>query len=417
MKQKHRIQGSLVRILGNIALSLLGVAGALGMTEQLLRRFPNLIPPEIRVNPPVRRVQAFVDETYDLKQSDGDLYYLMRGSIMPLSQDQDQVVAHVHMITDAHGFRNSPPEKATYDIVALGDSFTRASGTAFPWPQKLAERTGSDVFNLGDVGFGPQEELKVLQQYGLEKHPELVILAYFEGNDLYDAASYEQANPFILFRFGRYVLNQSLEAWNEKESSETQARVISNYQYPIMVTIDKKNFEINFFSYYLSWLTVNHEAIESSQNYRLVREAILQIRDSSETAEAGFLLVYVPSKEHVYLPYLKDSETLSRIFTDVPTIKPDNAGFLQFSSERATPGLTRQHMDDQANLLAEFAAENHILFLDLTKKFQDEAGEGAELYYPFDTHWNQAGHDLAADTISEYLKEVLPDLSNKAPGN
>jgi len=95
----------------------------------------------------------------------------MRGTIVPLSPDQDQVVAHVHMITDAYGFRNSPPEKAVYDIVALGDSFTRASGVASPWPQKLAEYTGRDVLNLGDVGFGPQGELKVLRQYGLKKQP------------------------------------------------------------------------------------------------------------------------------------------------------------------------------------------------------------------------------------------------------
>jgi hypothetical protein len=129
---------------------------------------------------------------------------------MPLTPDQDKVIAHVHMITDADGFRNSLPEKAAYDIVALGDSFTRASGVATPWTQKLAEYSGSDVLNLGEVGFGPQDELKVLRQYGLSKHPKWVVLAYFEGNDLYDASSFEQANPFILFRFGRYILDKSV---------------------------------------------------------------------------------------------------------------------------------------------------------------------------------------------------------------
>ena len=205
-----------------LSLALLGLAIALGLVEMLMRAFPNWVPSEVRVNPPARRVKAFIDETYDLRQSDGDLYYYMRGNIVPLSPDQDQVIAHVHMITDANGFRNSPPEKATYDIVALGDSFTRASGVATPWPQKLAEYTGSDVLNLGDVGLGPQDELKVLRQYGLKKQPQWVILAYFEGNDLYDAASYEQANPFILFRFGKYILARSIEAWQERRSGDSQ---------------------------------------------------------------------------------------------------------------------------------------------------------------------------------------------------
>ena len=48
-----------------------------------------------------------------------------------------------------------------------------------PWTQKLAEQTEMDVFNLGDVGFGPQDELKMLQQYGLKKQPQWVIMAYF----------------------------------------------------------------------------------------------------------------------------------------------------------------------------------------------------------------------------------------------
>src|SRR5437867_5214845 len=184
MKEQHRKKRAFVPVLGNVVLVLLGLAIALGLVEMLMRAFPNWVPLEVRVNPPSRRVKAFIDETYDLRQSDGDLFHYMRGNIVPLSPDQNHVIAHVHMITDANGFRNSPPEKATYGIVALGDSFTRGSGVATPWPQKLSEYTGSDVLNLGDVGFGPQDELKVLRKYGLKKQPQLVILAYFEGNDL-----------------------------------------------------------------------------------------------------------------------------------------------------------------------------------------------------------------------------------------
>jgi hypothetical protein len=413
MKKQPGKKRAIVSVLGSGVLALLGLAIALVLVEMLLRAFPNWVPSEVRVNPPARRVRALIDETYDLRQSDGDSYHYMRGKIVPLSPDQDPVVAHIHMITDAHGFRNSPPEKATYGIVALGDSFTRGSGVASPWPQKLAEYAGRDVLNLGDVALGPQDELKLLRQYGLKKQPQWVILAYFEGNDLYDAASYKQANPFILLRFGRYMLDRSLEAWHETRPGEAPVEVSQNYQYPIMVTINKNDLEMAFFSYYVAWLSVDREAIESSQDYRLVRETILQAKELSEAAEARFLLVYVPSKEHVYLPLLNDQEILARVFADVPTLELDEAGFLQFTSERATPELTRQHMDDQARLLADFAVENDIRFLDLTPLFQEEAGTGAELYYPFDTHWNQLGQDLAAGSINKYLKELLPDPSGE----
>lgn len=390
-------------VLGNTILLLLSLAIGLGLVEMLMRAFPNWVPSEVRVNPPARRVNAFVDETYALRQSDGDLFHYMRGKIQPLPSDQDLVIAQVHMITDAQGFRNSRPQKATYDIVVLGDSFTRASGVASPWPQELAEYTGSDVLNLGDVGFGPQDELKVLQQYGLKKKPLWVIMAYFEGNDLYDVVSYEQANPFIFLRFGKYILNQTVKAWQEPRSVAASAAVASDYLYPIRMTINHKDMEMVFFSSYISWLSPSREEIEASQNYRLARETILQMQELSESAGAKFLLVYVPSKSHVYLPYLDDPETLMRIFSDVPRLNLDDKGFIRFTNQTASPALVRQHMDDQANLLGDFAAENQIRFLDLTPVFQEEAGTGVELYYTFDTHWNQRGHELAAETIYHYI--------------
>jgi hypothetical protein len=61
-------------------------------------------------------------------------------------------------------------------------------------------------------------------------------------------------------------------------------------------------------------------------------------------------------------------------------------------------------MDDQANLLADFAAEHKILYPGLTSAYQEEAGTGAELYQPFDTHSDQNAHDLAAETINEYIR-------------
>ncbi len=417
MKDQHRKKGAFVPVLGNVFLILFGFGIALGFAEMLMRAFPNWVPSEVRVNPPARRVKAFIDETYELRQSDGDLFHHMLRDIIPLSSDQDQVVAHVHMVTDANGFRNSPPEKATYGIVALGDSFTRASGIAVPWPQNLAGHTGMDVLNLGDVGFGPQDELKVLRQYGLKKQPQWVIMAYFEGNDLYDAAAYEQANPFILFRFGRFILRKSVGIWQQRNSSTTNAAAILNYRYPITVSINHKKLELVFFPSYISWLALSKEEMAASQNYRQVRMTILQMQEASESAGARFLFVYLPSKSHVYLPYIEDAETNELIFTDVPRLALDEDGFIQFTGEKTTPEFTRQYMDDQAHLMAEFAAEHNILFLDLTPTFQEAASKGVELYYPFDTHWNQLGHDLAATTIYSYIKEMLTDTANNTPGH
>jgi hypothetical protein len=404
MKRRVGSRNNAPAVLGKFALVILGLMVALGMAELLLRAYPDLVPGEVRVNPPVRRKNAHVDESFDVKLSDGDLFHWMQGALAPVPPAKDRVVAKVHMVTDADGFRNAAPASTTYGIVALGDSFTRATGVPSPWPQKLAETTGLEVFSLGDIGFGPQDELEVLRQYGLEKRPQWVIMAYFGGNDLYDAAAYEQANPFLLTRFVKFVLEQSVDALNKNGESKTPAAVASTYRYPITVAVNGTRLEMAFFSSYVSWLSASGDVIEESKNYQLVRETLLTVQGLSEDKGSRFLLVYAPSKAHVYLPYVDDDETLERIFANVPTIELDGAGYLQFAAQKATAELTFQHMDDQARLLAAFAADNGIDFLNLTPHFQEQAAAGAELYYAYDTHWNQDGHDLAAQAINDYIK-------------
>jgi hypothetical protein len=244
-------------------------------------------------------------------------------------------------------------------------------------------------------------------------------MAYFEGNDLYDAAAYEQANPFLLLRFGRYILGRGTETWQASRSGSAQAAKVATYRYPITITLNHKDLEMVFFSYYISWLSLSGEEIAASQNYQLAQETILQVQELSEAAGAHFLLVYLPSKSHVYLPYVNDTETIERVFMDVPRLALDDEEFIQFTNEHATLELIHQHMDDQARLLADFAAEQNISFLDLTPPFQKEAGAGAELYYPFDTHWNQLGHNLAGKLIDEYIRLHLgnADPANKTLGN
>jgi hypothetical protein len=83
----------------------------------------------------------------------------------------------------------------------------------------------------------------------------------------------------------------------------------------------------------------------------------------------------------------------------------DQTGSLQFTKQRAVPELTLKSMDDQSNLFTDFAASQGMHYLNLTSIFQEEAGKGTELYYPIDTHWNQRGHDLAAEAIAQYLAE------------
>jgi hypothetical protein len=411
MRNRYGFKSRLTTVLSNAVLVVLGVGAALGLTELLLRWQPDLIPRGVRVSPPVRRYQAFDDNTYEVSLSDGDLFHWMRGKIQPLSPDRDEVVASVRFTTDAHGFRNAPPERPTYDVVALGDSFTMAANVASPWPQQLAETAGRHVLNLGEAGAGPQQELAILRKYGLSKQPLWVIMAYFEGNDLYDAGSYARASPLIITRVAWYFVTRA-EAAQPTSSEESNEDFASHsYLYPMTLTINGAELEIGFFSAYFAWATVSEDTIRQSRNYELVCETILDALELSEAAEAQFLLVYVPSKESVYLPLLDEKASLARVLGDVSMLELDSARFIQFAPQPVSVELARHNTGAQASLLGEFAADHDIAFLDLSPTFQATAGAGAQLYYPYDTHWNQSGHDLAAETIAAYLEAATPDVT------
>lgn len=72
-------------------------------------------------------------------------------------------------------------------------------------------------------------------------------------------------------------------------------------------------------------------------------------------------------------------------------------------------------MDDLTKLLADFTAEYKNLHLDLTSIFQEEAGKGAKLDYLLNTHWNQPGRNQTAQTIYNFIREMLQDIASRTP--
>ena len=79
-------------------------------------------------------------------------------------------------------------------VATIGDSFTDAMTlpVELGWPARLASLLGVSVRNYGTAGFGPPQELRVLEEYVLPRRPRFVVVGFFAGNDLQDAARFEQ---------------------------------------------------------------------------------------------------------------------------------------------------------------------------------------------------------------------------------
>ena len=59
------------------------------------------------------------------------------------------------------------------------------------WPALLERLLGVSVRNYGTAGFGPGQELLVLEEYVLPRRPRRVVVGFFAGNDLVDAERFE----------------------------------------------------------------------------------------------------------------------------------------------------------------------------------------------------------------------------------
>ena len=113
--------------------------------------------------------------------------------------------------------------KNTLRIAVLGDSFTEAIhvpiGKTF-W-YKLGRKFQScpalkgqnvEVINFGVQGYGTAQELITLQKKVWAYAPDLVILAFFNGNDVINnsrALEYDQYRPFFVYKDGKLVADMS----------------------------------------------------------------------------------------------------------------------------------------------------------------------------------------------------------------
>lgn len=88
---------------------------------------------------------------------------------------------------DEAGWRNAErPERVA--VVAVGDSQTYGSEVSRydAWPQIASRESGVAIYNMAIGGYGPYQ-YSLLIDDALVLSPELVIVAFYDGNDYYDA--------------------------------------------------------------------------------------------------------------------------------------------------------------------------------------------------------------------------------------
>ncbi|MBK9125595.1 MAG: hypothetical protein IPM16_21055 [Chloroflexi bacterium] len=374
-------------ILGALVLIAAGTLVGVLLVVVLIRAFPSLEPGGQRF--------LFTD-------LDGDTFRHQPGQVRPPAENR--VLEDGVRFDDADGFRRPARTADRYPVAVIGDSFT--DGGQVPWTDLLAEELNAPVRNLGWSGFGPLEYQAIAEQYLADDHT-WVLVAYFEGNDLSNIRTSRQSagdGPVTLNltkAFGAPAPSvRALSDYNDI-TLDPQERYLYPLDHP---RPDGSTFEVAYISDYLWWLNGDTETYADSRNVQELRAALDAINAAANGACVG--LIYVPNKEHIYMPLADPDGNRQYVLQNARTLSLDADGWLTHGDVAPVDWDTlAARLDNQRDVVAQVAQDSGYAFIDLVPAFQAAAAQTLT-YYTYDSHWNHEGHSLTAHTVSEFLKET-----------
>lgn len=282
---------------------------------------------------------------------------------------------------DRNGFHNAA-EIYRADIAVVGDSYiegVQTSDDTLNISSLLQRYMNASVVNLGRSGYGPQQELAVLKRYAVPVNPKVIVWAFFEGNDLAGLLGYEETigqlkldgpdGSAVDRSFLRNSLGAIWELWFKCKPDSDASLIAGDYDERSGDTVQV------LFS---GW---RHPTKRDLTALNKLRDIFAEAYRVSTQHGAKLVVAFLPEKIRVYKDVIRTPEK-SKLPPEVDDLP--------------------QRMQ---NMLA--AISPHIGFVDLTPAFTEAVSQGNSLFLKNDTHWTELGHQMAAQTIHEYLQREL----------
>lgn len=274
--------------------------------------------------------------------------------------------------SDAEGFRaresTVQPRPASPVIAVLGDSFTWGwgvgNGKVFTDVMQDELGTAAEIRNFGVNAYGTLQELLLLKRYlsnGLR--PQYVVVMFYQ-NDFYDNVGAEDRKPWLSV-VGTNVTIRNHPVAGRAVSPLKKVVKASYLLSAIGYAIDFAKEKRRVTELEQATFTDNSVADEPRAAMAFCLE---QFREACERTGIKLWFVYVPS------------------FTDVQ------------SQTTSQVRVAIKSLCDQKG----------VALLDLTGDFRAAAGNRPLTYYfPHDSHWNEAGHDLVGKLLVVALKQEM----------
>ncbi len=314
--------------------------------------------------------------------------------------------------SDALGLPNGADVPAAAPIALVGDSFTVYGAQQDPpgFVRTLASSTGHAVRNVAVSGIGPDQELFLLQQVVLPAQPKLVVWMFFGGNDLADAfwSQVHRAQGMRTFadqfhdrRAPRLWLPSLLASFLRSAQQPSIQEPLPPFR---LADARPDTAPLWFFPDALRAMALPKDRIVDNPGWLGITTALRSARDACQQANVPLLVVYLPSKEQVYLPHIvADGELLRRyaLASGLAAIPLPDTG-------DATRDQLLQQRGALEQALVGFCGDERIACWSASPAFAAIAARGEAAYYTTDTHWRpQAQAEIARALAAELTARTL----------
>jgi hypothetical protein len=310
-------------------------------------------------------------------------------------------------------------------VAVLGDSFTEAIHVPVEqtfW-SKLERKLGNcetvkgrknvEVINFGVQGYSTAQQLIVLRKKVWDYSPDIVILAFFIGNDVINNSpklEYDRYRPFFAF--------------------DASGKLVPDMSFRNLAPIDRNERAVSFVDRMPSLIVNNSRILQVIKKVDLDRKkrelsedfTDLSIQNLKEPQDAAWQeawrvtegLIVTMRNEVVQ----KNADFLVVTIGDPMQVTP--------SAQTRKDFMTKNNIQDlfyPERRLEKLGAREGFRVLNLSEQFQDYTekyqvcAHGFENYVPCGGHWNELGHRLASILINRNLCQNLQQsqVSKKQP--
>jgi lysophospholipase L1-like esterase len=358
---------------------------ALVLIEGVLRLAPGLLPIELQ------QVLRADPRNYGIVHS--HIGHLHKPNNALVISGRDFYAIHN---TDGYGFRNAWPWPETADIITLGDSVTFGQGVEDKqaWPAILARSfPTSRIINLGLIGAGPQQYLRVYETFGLKLRPKVVLVGLFTGNDFWDAEMFDlwlksgAGGSYMVWRdFGR-PLSVSLDL------KQPPRNLISSLIWRAKL-LARKSYICNLLLYihgnFNRWIPSGKRIFQAPDGSRLELAPSVLVNNTKDAWPGRHVFqIVVDSLQRIHSLANENGTTVIVV--------------LQRSKEEVYLPLLGESPPDPAAPLRTALSNLGVPYLDLLDEFRRRAAKGEVLFFETDGHPNARGYALIAELVISHL--------------